>query len=318
MPQQVVYLSGEYLPQSEAKVSIFDAAVTMGYTITESTRTFRHRPFRLRDHIDRLFLGLKVCRLDCGMTPSELEQRSLEVWEKNRPCYKEDEDAWIIHNITPGAWVPSSGQMPADVTPTVMILTLKLDLTYWANFYLHGAHAVTPWTRVQPAQCLDPRIKNRSRMLYSLAEKEVKLVDPMAQSVLLDVDGNVTENKGGNFFIVTHGKLRTARASVLEGISRKTVLELADKLSIPSEECNLKPYDVITAEEAFFTSTPYCMFPATEFNGIPIGGGKVGPVTKKLLSAWSDLVGLDIAQQALGQMKGGAGKTRPDASGPRP
>ena len=104
----------------------------------------------------------------------------------------------------------------------------------------------------------------------------------------------------------------------MEGISRKTVLELADKLSIPSEECNLKPYDVITAEEAFFTSTPYCMFPATEFNGIPIGGGKVGPVTKKLLSAWSDLVGLDIAQQALGQMKGGAGKTRPDASGPRP
>ena len=140
----------------------------------------------------------------------------------------------------------------------------------------------------------------------------------MAQSVLLDVDGNVTENKGGNFFIVTNGKLRTPRTSVLEGISRGTVLEIADKLSIPSEECDLKPYDVITADEAFFTSTPYCLFPATKFNGTPIGEGKIGPVTRKLLSAWSDLVGLDIAQQALDQIKGKSCKTPADDRGAKP
>ncbi|MCA9014896.1 MAG: aminotransferase class IV [Planctomycetaceae bacterium] len=299
MSENLVYLNGEYVPANEAKISIFDGAISLGMTVTESTRTFAHQPYRLRDHINRLFLSLKAARFDAGMTADELEQLTLEVWQKNEPNYDAGTDAWIIHNITPGTWVPSSGQKPAESKPTVMIVTLPLDLSYWANFYRVGCHAVTPFTRIQPAQSLDARIKNRSRFLYTLAESEVKLVDPLAQSLLLDTDGFLSENKGGNFFLVTNNCIRTpSTINCLDGISRQTIFLLAEQLQIPIEESRLLPYDVTTADEAFFTSTPYCIMPATKFNGTMIGDGQVGPITKRLLASWSEMVGVDLVEQA--------------------
>ncbi|MCH9656768.1 MAG: aminotransferase class IV [Planctomycetes bacterium] len=299
MTENLVYLNGEYVPANEAKISIFDGAISLGMTVTESTRTFAHQPYRLRDHINRLFLSLKAARFEAGMTADEMERLTLEVWEKNKPNYEAGTDAWIIHNITPGQWVPSSGQKPAESQSTVMIVTLPLDLSYWKDFYQVGCHAVTPFARIQPAQSLDARIKNRSRFLYTVAETEVKLVDPMAQSLLLDTDGFLSENKGGNFFLVTNNRIRTpSTINCLDGISRQTIFQLADQLGIPIEECQLLPYDVITADEAFFTSTPYCIMPATKFNGMPVGNGEVGPITKKLIASWSELVGVDIIKQA--------------------
>jgi branched-chain amino acid aminotransferase len=185
-----------------------------------------------------------------------------------------------------------------------MIYTLPMDLRGWAKFYTEGCHAVTPMSRIIPSQSLDARIKNRSRMAYTLAEMEVKLVDTEAQSVLLDVDGYVAENKGGNLFLVSEGVLKTpSTRNCLSGISRETVLELAERQGIPTRETELQPYDFYTADEVFFTSTPYCIMPATRFNGLPVGDGRVGPVTKKLLAAWSELVGMNIVQQALDQLK---------------
>ena len=186
----------------------------------------------------------------------------------------------------------------------VIIHTAPMDLRYWAPFYLVGCHAVTPPSRMIPAQSLDPKIKNRSRLAYTLAELECKLVDPMAQGIILDTNGYLGENKGGNFFVVRDGILKTPRTlNALAGITRLTTLEIARSLGIPTEEADLQPYDVYTADEAFFTSTPYCMMPATKFNGLPVGDGKVGPVTKRLLQGWSDRVGLDIVEQALGQLE---------------
>ena len=79
-------------------------------------------------------------------------------------------------------------------------------------------------------------------------------------------------------------------------------MELADQLGIPICETDLQPYDLYTADEVFFTSTPYCIMPATKFNGLPVGDGAVGPITRQLLTAWSELVGVDIVQQALDQL----------------
>lgn len=299
MSENLVYLNGEYVPAAEAKISIFDGAISLGMTVTESTRTFNHKPYRLRDHINRLFLSLKAARMDAGMSASELEALTMEVWNKNKPHYEPGTDAWIIHNITPGTWIPSCGQQAKETKPTVMIVTLPLDLSYWANFYREGCHAVTPFTRIQPAQSLDARIKNRSRFIYTLAESEVKLVDPMAQSLLLDTDGFLSENKGGNFFLVTNNRIRTpSTINCLDGISRQTIFLLADQLEIPIEECRLLPYDVTTADEAFFTSTPYSIMPATKFNGTPVGDGQVGPITNQLITAWGKMVGVDIIEQA--------------------
>jgi branched-chain amino acid aminotransferase len=132
---------------------------------------------------------------------------------------------------------------------------------------------------------------------------EAKLVDPAAQGVILDLDGHVAENKGGNIFCVANGVVRTPTTiNCLAGISRATVLELAAKLGIPAEETVLQPYDLATADEMFFTSTPYCIMPATKFNGHAVGDGRVGPITEQLLAAWSELVDMDIVAQAQTQI----------------
>jgi branched-chain amino acid aminotransferase len=301
--KHLVYINGSSYPPDEAKISVFDAAVMLGDTVTESTRTFRHVPFKLEEHIDRLYKSLKVTRINPGMTPAELTQVTLRVLEENLAYVPDDEDVWIVHNISRGRSVAGSDPTKQRSTATVIIFTQPMILTDWAPFYQHGCHAVTPMSRAIPSQSLDARIKNRSRMAYTLAEMEVKLVDAQAQGILLDVDGNVAENKGGNFFIFSEGMLKTPTTrNALAGVSRATVLELAAKIGIPTQVVDFQLYDIYTADEAFFTSTPYCIMPATRINGLPIGDGEVGKVTNQLLAAWSEQVGMDIVGQAMRQL----------------
>ena len=298
-----VYISGRMMPETEAKISIFDSAIMLADTVTESTRTFRHKPFKLEQHIERLYQSLKLTRIDPKMTPEQMLRTTLDVFEANLDNYAEHEDCWIVHNISRGVSIAGADPTVQVGAATVMIFTQFMDLKPWARFYTDGCHGVTPVSRMVPSQSLDPRIKNRSRLPYTLAEMEVKLVDPLAQSVILDLDGHVAENKGGNIFVVSNGVLKTpTTVNCLAGVSRATALELAQKLGIPTEETVLLPYDLATADEVFFTSTPYSIMPATKFNGLPVGDGKIGPVTKRLLAAWSELVGVDIVGQALAQI----------------
>lgn len=301
---RTVFISGQMVPESEAKISIFDSAVMLGDTVTESTRTFFHKPFKLDRHVARLYRSLKVTRIDPGYSPEELTRVSLDLLEANLPLLGPNEDYWLVHNISRGMSVAGADPTRQRGQATVMIHVWPLDLRDWAPFYTEGCHAVLAMSRAVPTQSLDARIKNRSRMAYTLAEIEVKLVDPLAQGIILDTDGNVAENKGGNVFVVTDGILKTPRTgNALAGISRETVLELATKLGIPALETDLQPYDLYTADELFFTSTPYCIMPATRFNGLPVGEGRVGPSTRRLLDAWSEMVGVDIVRQALDQWK---------------
>jgi branched-chain amino acid aminotransferase len=296
------------VPESDAKISIFDSAVMLGDTVTESTRTFDHTPFKLAEHMDRLFKSLKITRIDPGFDKAELTRITLEVLQANLPSYGPGEDCWIVHNISRGLSIAGADPTVAVGAATAMIFTQPMDLRSWARFYAKGCHAVTAMSRAIPAQCIDPRIKHRSRLAFTLAEMEVKLVDSQAQGILLDIYGNVAENKGGNVFAVIGGVLRTPQTTnCLAGISRQTALELADELGIPTSETTLTSYDLATAEEVFFTSTPYCIMPATRFNGQAVGDGRVGPITKRLLGAWSALVGVDIARQAEDQLLQRAG-----------
>ena len=301
--QRQVYLSGVMVPESEAKISIFDSAVMLGDSLTESTRTFLHQPFRMDEHIKRLYQSLKVARVDPGLSLAELTCVTLDVLAANRSLMEPDDDCWIVHNISRGLMKP--GPSPSQTNPaTVMIFTSPMDLRSWARYYTEGCHAVTSFSRAIPAQSLDARIKNRSRLFYTLADAESRLVDPDAQCVILDTDGYVSENKGGNIFAVVDGELRTPTTeNCLAGLSRQTVLELAAELGLPTRETRMLPYDLYTATEIFFTSTPYCIMPATRFNGLPVHDGRVGPVAQRLLTAWSGKVGMDIVAQAQRQLR---------------
>jgi branched-chain amino acid aminotransferase len=298
-----VYISGRMVAETEAKISIFDSAIMLADTVTESTRTFAHQPFKLDQHIERLYQSLKLTRIDPGMSAEQMLRTTLDVFEANLDNYAAHEDCWIVHNISRGLAVAGADPTVQLGAATVMIFTQFMDLKPWARFYNDGCHGVTPVSRMVPSQSLDPRIKNRSRLAYTLAEMEAKQVDPAAQSVILDLNGHVAENKGGNIFCVTKGVLRTpSTVNCLAGVSRATALELARQLGIPTEETSLLPYDLATADEMFFTSTPYCIMPATRFNNLTVGDGKVGAITKRLLQAWSELVGLDIVAQAQAQI----------------
>ncbi len=133
-----------------------------------------------------------------------------------------------------------------------------------------------------------------------MADLEASDVDEDAFPLLLDMDGNVSESTGANFFVVTDGVLRTAGdKSILQGVSRMTISDLAQQLGIPFSEEALQPYDVYTADEAFLSSTPYSLLPVGRVDKRQIGDEVPGPVTKQLLAAWSELVGMDIVDQTI-------------------
>lgn len=302
MTERLVYLSGELVPESEAKISIFDAAVNLGHCVTDSARTFRHSPFKLDQHIARLYDSLKVARINPGITQQDMLAATLDLLERNLKLYRAEDDCWIVHNVSAG--MAPMGPSPVQSSKaTIMIANQPLNLTGWQKYYHEGCHAVTPFSRQIPSQSLDARIKNRSRMFYTLAEQEVKIVDNDAQSVILDTDGFVAENKGGNVFLVKNGVVRTPTSiNGLAGVTRQTTLEICDTLGIPHEETRLLPYDLYTADEVFFTSTPYCLMPATRFNGLPVADGQVGPISQAILQGWFDLTGVDVIAQADAQI----------------
>lgn len=300
MTEPVVFLTGKMLPASQAKLNIYDLGIVLGATVTEMTRTFKKQPFRLEDHVDRLLRSLKYTRMDTGMSRDDFLKATRQLIEHNAALIPADEELGVVHFVTPGETPIYAGSAAgnARTTPTVCIHSFPLPFEFWAEKMKVGAHVVTPSIRHVPPQCYDPKMKYRSRMHYYLADKEANLVDPSAIALLLDLDGNVTETSGANFLIVEHGTIVSPTLrNTLPGVSRQTVIELAAKLGIPFVERDIQVHSVMNADEAFLSSTPFCVMPVTKINGVAIGTGTPGPVVGKLLSAWSERVGVDIAGQ---------------------
>jgi branched-chain amino acid aminotransferase len=297
--EPLVYLNGQFVPASEAHVAIYDAGLVLGATITDQTRTFHLRPFRLGDHVHRLFRAARYARLDIGLTPAELVRVSEELIDRNSRLVEKGDELGLIHFVTPGEY-EGYASAPARTIPTVCAHTFVLPFERWARKMQTGAHLVTPSIRHVPPQCLDPKLKCRSRMHYYLAEKEAQLVDFDASALLLDIDGNVTETSSANFLLVERGTIVSPTTrNTLPGVSRTTVIDLAAELGIPFAERDVQIFAAINADEAFLTSTPYCLMPVTKINGVAVGDGAPGHVYRRLLDAWSRLVGLNIERQIL-------------------
>lgn len=300
MTEPVVFLSGKMLPASQAKLNIYDLGIILGATVTEMTRTFKKQPFRLEDHVDRLLRSLKYTRLETGMTRDDFLKATRQLIEHNAAIIPDDEELGIVHFVTPGETPMYAGAAAgsARTTPTVCIHSFPLPFEFWAQKLDTGTHVVTPSIRHVPPQCYDPKMKYRSRMHYYLADKEANLVDPAAIALLLDLDGNITETSGANFLIVEKGTIVSPTLrNTLPGVSRATVIELAAKLGIPFVERDFQVYSVMNADEAFLSSTPFCLLPVTKINGSAIGTGTPGPILGKLQAAWSERVGVDIPGQ---------------------
>ena len=308
MPDAIAYLNGQIIPALDARLPVFDAGVALGATVTEMTRTFRGEPFRLEDHLERLFHSIRYARFAVNVSKDELAAVSRQVVAHNARLLDERQDQGLIQFITAGevaayaGFVPEEGRRgaPSWTGPTICVHTFPLHWELWATKMRQGAHLVTPSIRQVPPQCLDPKMKCRSRMHYYLADQEARLVGPDASALLLDTDGNITETSSANFLIVEGGTMVSPTTrNTLSGISRATVMDLAAQLGIAFAERDIQLYHAINADEAFLTSTPYCLMPVTKINGLAIGDGRPGPVFRRLISAWSELVGVDIEKQIL-------------------
>ena len=295
MADYTAYFCGEFVPFSQVRIDPLDRGFLVGDCVFDVARTFNGKSFRMRGHVDRLYRSLRYVRIDPGLSRDEMERISEEVISRNEHLRADVGDYQIWQFVTRGRgrWAHKAGP------PAVGVCTRQIGFSRFAHLYREGAHGVIVRTRSFPADALDPKVKNFSRMNFNLAELEASDVDPEGWPILMDSRGSITEGVGYNVFIVTDGVIRTAGdRGVLQGVSRAMVFDLGKELGIPVVEEDLQPYDVYTADEAFLTSTSPCVLPVTRVDRRPIGGGTPGPVVGRLLRAWSEIVGVDIVAQA--------------------
>ena len=235
------------------------------------------------------------------MSIDEMEKACLKTIEVNEPFFSKTDEHRLMINVSRGPLGIYSPIFGENMEPTIVIadFPLKWTVASMASLYEEGINSVIPSQRSIPATLMDPKIKNRSRMWYQMANIEVSQVKGNNNwALLIDPDGYITEGTGDNFFMIKSGVIYTPEGrNILRGISRAYVFELADQLGLECKEVNIEPFDLYSADEAFLTGTPFCILPTTHLNGLPIGNGKMGEITTTLLEKWSENVGLDIMEQ---------------------
>ena len=299
---RLVYMNGNFVPESQAKVSIYDSSLMFGDMIFEMTRSFNKKQFKLREHLERLYTGIKILRIPLKMTIDEMEKTVYETIERNESIFSFDDEHRIMIDISRGLLGIYQDVKGLQRGPNVIIADFPLRWTVagMGKLFDTGINAVITSQRAIPASLMDPKIKNRSRLFYLMANIEVShFKGENNWALLLDTDGFIAEGTGDNFFIIKDGVIITPEGrNILRGISRDYVMnKLCPQLELPMTEKNIEPYDVYTADEAFMTGTPFCMLPVTKLNDIPIGNGKVGKGFSRLINQWSENTGVEIIKQ---------------------
>jgi branched-chain amino acid aminotransferase len=292
------YLNGRFLPQSEANLPLHDAGFVFGATATDLVRTFHHRLFRLEDHIRRFRQSCALTHIPLLLSDKEISRIAEHLVEQNVKLLKPGWDLALVMFATPGSIGYYAGLEggPGDGSPTFGMHTFPLPLARYRRFFQEGVQLVVPATQQLPAACVDPRVKHRSRLHWWKAGQEARLADENAMSLLLNVEGFVTETAVANFLLVKQGVVYSPpKDSILGGISLLTVQELCQELGIGFQERQLRLEDCCQADEAMLAGTSFCLAGVSRINRAPIPWpGKVFP---QLLAAWNRRVGLEIQAQ---------------------
>ncbi len=277
MSEYLIYMNGEFVPRSQAVVSVFDHGFLYGDGVFEGIRSYSGNVFRLKEHIKRLYESAKSILLTIPLTPEEMEEAVVETLRRNRLT-----DAYIRVVVSRGPG--DLGLDPRNCPrPNVIVIAEALQL-FPEELYEKGLRIVTVSTRRNNPDALNPKIKSLNYLNNILIKLEA-IQSGVFEALTLNQDGYVCEGSGDNIFIVKNGKLITPPTylGALEGITRNSVIELCENLEIPCKEEPFTRHDVYVADEIFLTGTAAEMIPVIEVDSRIIGDGKPGPMTKRLI-----------------------------------
>ncbi|MEP6591316.1 MAG: branched-chain-amino-acid transaminase [Gemmatimonadota bacterium] len=279
-----IWIDGEYFTRETAKVSVFDHGLLYGDGVFEGIRVYDGRIFRLREHLERLYDSAKAIALEVPMSIADMARQTEEAVARSGMT-----NAYLRHVISRG--VGDLGLDPRKCPRATVIIIVDTIKMFPAEKLAEGLVVVTASTPIPNRESLSPRVKSLNYLAHVMAKLE-GIQAGADEALMLSADGEVAEGSGQNIFVVKHGVLKTPppTTGILKGVTRDAVLELAAELGISASEERLNRYDVYTADEAFFTGTASELIPIRMLDGREIGVERPGPITRKLQSAFFDLV----------------------------
>ncbi len=281
-----IYLDGEFLPEGEAKISVFDHGLLYGDGVFEGIRAYNGYVFKLEEHLDRLYDSARAILLEIPLAKEELREAILETLRAN-----ELREAYIRPVVTRGA-----GDLGLDprkcARPTVAIIVKEWKSLYGEKLYQQGLRAIVATTRNKPPEGLPPVVKSLNYLTNILARIEAN-ARGADEAIMLDIRGNVSEGSADNIFIAKSKKLYTPPVmNNLPGITRATIIELAREEGLVVREENFGIADLYIANEVFLTGTAAEIAPIVEIDGRRIDDGKPGPITRHLRQRFYEITGI--------------------------
>ncbi len=271
-----IYISGKFVPQEDAKVSVFDHGLLYGDGVFEGLRSYRGKVFRLREHIVRLYESARAIWLEIPMSQEAMCDAVHEAVRVNKI-----DDGYVRLVVTRGA-----GTLGLDPNrcsnPQVIIIADAISL-YPQELYEKGLEIVTVSVQRTSSAALSPRIKSLNYLNNILAKIE-GLQAGCIEALMLNHKGEAAECTGDNIFLVRRGVLYTPPldAGILGGITREAVIEIAKDAGTEVREVALTKHDVYVADECFLTGTAAEVVPVVKVDSRTIGTGKPGPMTRDL------------------------------------
>ena len=276
MADGIAFVDGQYVPADQAKISVFDIGFTRGDAVYDTVSVWKGWFFRLDDHLARFGRSCAGRRLACPHPPDELG-RILATCVHRAGL----EDAYVQMIVTRGSFPSMTRRDPRLCQNKFVGFALPYIWIVSPERQEEGIDLAIAGTRRTPAEAIDPRLKN-----FNWADLQQGLFEALDRgadtAVLCTPGGQLAEGPGFNLWVVKNGALATPRANVLEGVTRRTVLDLAAELGIAARETDLAPDDLRAADEAFLSSTAGGIMPVSRVDGRPLGSGTPGPLSRRL------------------------------------
>jgi len=299
--EPVLYVNGEFVPRSEAKISVFDHVILYGDGVYETMHVYHQKVFKLDQHVDRLYESAHAIKLKIPATKENLKQVVLETVRRNGL-----ENAQIRVVVTRGVGEPLL--TPYNCVPGLIVFVVPYISPVSAAGDTGIKMIVSSMRRI-PNECTSTKLKSCNYLNHVLMRMEAREAGA-DDAIELDMEGYVCEAPGYNVFMVRKGAIITPADNILLGITRETVMELAVAAGLPVSTGRVQVFDLYNADEVFLTSTAGGVVPVIQLDGRLIGGGTAGSVTKMLRQKYYELLESGEQSTALTSQDGRATRAR--------